>query len=118
MEEFVVFTVPNQTVIEKITLDSRQERELRIQVAAKCLLNVVSDLAGLLSLFDAEILPLHEKSTLTIKLFAAAFMKSSYVTDGKSKSSIRIHHGQIIFRNAWSQTRLETIEEETIDVST
>lgn len=68
VENSVIFTVPNYPVVEKITQDNRQERDLRVKVGASSLSFVISELALLLSTYEAEIISSHEHNTLTIRL--------------------------------------------------
>jgi hypothetical protein len=75
IENFIIFTVPNQSVLEKIGQDSNQERDLRVKIAAKSLYPVMSELALLLSTHEAEIISSHEHSTLTIKLITSRSSK-------------------------------------------
>lgn len=68
-DDYVVFTVPNDRVIRKITTDCIVEETLRVQVAAKVLSSKVAELASLFSDFHMEATSIKGRNEMTVKLF-------------------------------------------------
>jgi hypothetical protein len=111
-EDFIVFTVPNHRVVKKITRDGEQITNLRINAAAKSLSSSVSELAFLLSTYNAEVLEMHGENELKIKLGTGS------LTIGEGRRGRVIVERQPETRDTSLQDsrtamwRLETIHEE------
>jgi hypothetical protein len=111
-EDFVIFTVPNHQVIKKITHDSGHSN-LRVRAAAKVLSRGVSELAFLLSTYNAEIVSPYGENSLQIRL-DTELMK---VNTRKYKQEIADRRQSYIKsrpRNKLLRSTLATIYEEDV----
>jgi hypothetical protein len=111
-EDFVVFTVPNDSVVKKITRDGEQDTDLRINAAAKSLSSSISELAFLLSTYNAKVLETHGKNELKIRLGT----KSLAISDSRRGRVILERQPEIrdpgLQDSRTAMWRLETIDEE------
>jgi hypothetical protein len=120
-DDFAVFTVPNEEVVEKITRDFVQDTDLRVQVAARSLSRRISDLAFLFSTYDAEIISSCGCNALKIKLFTESISvaRKARIRDRKNimitPTYVRIDRANGKDLNLKPEPQLASIEEEDFD---
>jgi hypothetical protein len=114
ISDFVIFTVPNHQVIQKITRDRDQELNLRVRAAANTLSPGISELKFLLSTFSAELVSPYGQAALQVKLGTDSMTLVSR-ENKKQHVDRKLPYAQLPVYNTRVLSSLSTIPEEPVE---